>query len=236
MACAPGQGASARVRSGTLDGAGHRAIERDPDDRAWAPLWNDRLGRWSHPQPAGAARRRGRRPRRLGARAGEARRHPRAHRAHHRRGRAPLVGWLRRRGLSPILAAWITLVGGILVLGGIITAIVFAVRNQWDELATSATEGFDDLQAWVQDLPFPIDEQQIRIARDSVVDYLTSAEFGADGAYAACHGHGVHRRHRARCSWCCSSSSRTATASGRSSCARSAASASSAGAESARRA
>jgi predicted PurR-regulated permease PerM len=92
---------------------------------------------------------------------------------------APLVGWLRRRGLSPMLAAWVTLVGGILVLGGVVTAIVFAVRNQWDELVASAGEGFDDLQAWLKDLPFPIDQEQITSARDAVVDYVTSAEFGA---------------------------------------------------------
>ena len=35
---------------------------------------------------------------------------------------SPLVGWLRRIGLAPILAAWVTLLGGIVVLGGIITA------------------------------------------------------------------------------------------------------------------
>lgn len=91
---------------------------------------------------------------------------------------SPLVGWLRRIGLAPILAAWVTLLGGILVLGGIITAIVFAVRNQWDELSTAATDGFDDLLGWVQTLPFPIDEQQVEDARNSVVDFLTSAEFG----------------------------------------------------------
>jgi putative heme transporter len=91
---------------------------------------------------------------------------------------APLVGWLRRRGLSPMLAAWVTLLGGILVLGGIITAIVFAVRNQWDELSTAATEGFDDLLGWVQTLPFPVDEQQVEDARNSIVDFVTSAEFG----------------------------------------------------------
>ena len=91
---------------------------------------------------------------------------------------APLVGWLRRRGLSPMLAAWVTLLGGILVLGGIITAIVFAVRNQWDELSTAATEGFDDLLGWVQTLPFPVDEQQVEDARTSIVDFVTSAEFG----------------------------------------------------------
>ena len=91
---------------------------------------------------------------------------------------SPLVGGLRRIGLAPILAAWVTLLGGIVVLGGIITGIVFAVRNQWDELSTAATEGFDDLLGWVQTLPFPIDEQQVEDARNSIVDFLTSAEFG----------------------------------------------------------
>jgi len=91
---------------------------------------------------------------------------------------APLIGWLRRHGVSPILAAWITLLGGILVLGGIVTLIVFAVRNQWQELADSAVEGFNDLLDWTQRLPFPIDEQQLEDARNSIVDFVTSAEFG----------------------------------------------------------
>ena len=61
--------------------------------------------------------------------------------------------------------------------------IVFAVRNQWQRLADSAAEGFDDLQSWLDDLPFPIDQDQITAARDSIVDFVTSAEFGA-GALA----------------------------------------------------
>ncbi len=96
---------------------------------------------------------------------------------------APLVGWLRRRGLKPILAAWITLLGGILVLGGVVTLIVFAVRNQWEELAVAAAEGFDNLLAWAQTLPFAIDQEQIDAARDAIVDFVTSAEFGT-GALA----------------------------------------------------
>ena len=95
---------------------------------------------------------------------------------------SPLLVWLRRH-MKPILAAWITLLGSILVLGGIITLIVFAVRNQWENLAESASEGLDDLQAWLADLPFPIDQRQITAARESIVDFVTSAEFGA-GAIA----------------------------------------------------
>src|SRR5215207_6482239 len=83
---------------------------------------------------------------------------------------APLVGWLRRHGVSPILAAWITLLGGVIVLGGVVTLIVFAVRNQWDELVVAASEGFDDLLGWVQTLPFPIDEQQLDDAHDGIID------------------------------------------------------------------
>ena len=91
---------------------------------------------------------------------------------------APLIMWLRRHGVRPMLAAWITLLGGILVLGGIITAIVFAVRSQWAELAEAATQGFDDLLGWVETLPIPIDQQQIDDARNSIIDFVTSAEFG----------------------------------------------------------
>lgn len=91
---------------------------------------------------------------------------------------APLVAWLRRKGWSPMLAAWTTLLGGILVLGGVITLIVFAVRGQWDSLVESATEGFDDLLGWVQELPIPIDQAQIDEWRNSIVDFVTSAEFG----------------------------------------------------------
>ena len=96
---------------------------------------------------------------------------------------APLVGWLRRHGVSPTLAAWITLLGGIIVLGGVVTLVVFAVRNQWEELVVAATEGFDDLLGWAQTLPFPIDQQQIDDARDAIIEFVTSAEFGT-GALA----------------------------------------------------
>ncbi len=95
---------------------------------------------------------------------------------------APLVRWLRRRGMNPMLTAWITLLGGILVLGGVITLIVFAVRDQWRELAVSASEGFEDLLEWLRTLPF-LDQAQIDAAREAIVDFVTSAEFGT-GALA----------------------------------------------------
>ena len=95
---------------------------------------------------------------------------------------APLIRWLRGRGMSHALAAWITLIGTILVIGAVVVAIVFAVRDQWGSLVDSATEGFKDLQAWLEDLPFPIDQQQLTEARDAIVDFVTSVEFGT-GAF-----------------------------------------------------
>ena len=96
---------------------------------------------------------------------------------------SPVINALRKRGVAAILATWITLLGGIAVFGGIITLIVFAVRDQWDELFSSASEGIDKLQQFLIEGPIQIDEQQITDARDGVVDFLTSSQFGT-GALA----------------------------------------------------
>ncbi|MET0843060.1 MAG: AI-2E family transporter [Mycetocola sp.] len=95
---------------------------------------------------------------------------------------SPVILWLRRF-MSDLLAAWVTLLGGTIVFGGIITMIVFAVRDQWDELAKSAVKGLDQLLTWLQEGPLPIDEQQIEDARDATIEFLTSSQFGT-GALA----------------------------------------------------
>lgn len=96
---------------------------------------------------------------------------------------APLMRWFTRRGVPAILATWITLLGGLLVFGGIATMIVFAVRSQWDELAVSANEGIDQLQGFITGLPFDISDKQIEEARQAAIDFLTSSQFGS-GALA----------------------------------------------------
>ncbi|QHF23243.1 AI-2E family transporter [Rathayibacter sp. VKM Ac-2804] len=95
----------------------------------------------------------------------------------------PLLAWMRRRGVPSILATWIALIGLLAILGAIGWLITVAVRNQWDELVSSASDGIASLQDYVQHLPFQIDEQQIEDARQSVVDFLTSSSFGS-GALA----------------------------------------------------
>jgi predicted PurR-regulated permease PerM len=96
---------------------------------------------------------------------------------------SPVIKWLRRRGVSAILATWITLISGIVVFGGLVTLIVFAVRDQWGELVTSASEGIDQLHEFVENGPIPVDQAQLDSFRATVVDFLTSSQFGT-GALA----------------------------------------------------
>lgn len=91
---------------------------------------------------------------------------------------SPLVVWMRRRGVGRALSTWITLLGGIVVFGGLVTAIVFAVRDQWSELSESAVEGFDQLKGFALDGPFPIDQDALDEAWNAAADFVTSATFG----------------------------------------------------------
>lgn len=96
---------------------------------------------------------------------------------------SPVVGWLRRRGLSPLLATWITLLAAIAVFGGILTLIVLAVENQWSSLYSSASDGIDQLSTYLTEGPLAIDAAQIEDARNAAIDFLTSSQFGS-GALA----------------------------------------------------
>ncbi|MGD8167279.1 AI-2E family transporter [Herbiconiux sp. P16] len=96
---------------------------------------------------------------------------------------SPVIKWMRRRGLSAILATWITLIGGIVVFGGIVTLIVMAVRGQWEELSDSAVDGIDRIGDFLQSGALPIDASQLDDARDAVTGFLTSSQFGT-GALA----------------------------------------------------
>ena len=95
---------------------------------------------------------------------------------------SPVIVWLRRF-MPPILAAWIALLSGIAIFGGVVTLIVFAVRDQWGDLASSAVEGIDKLYDFLISGPLPIDQKQIEDARDALIDFVTSAQFGS-GALA----------------------------------------------------
>ncbi len=93
----------------------------------------------------------------------------------------PLVR-LCRRVMSNILAAWTVFLGALLVLGGVGTALVFSVINEWSTLVEQAVQGFNQLRDWGEQflggLDFTIDQSQIDSMVDTVTGFLTSAEFG----------------------------------------------------------
>jgi putative heme transporter len=95
----------------------------------------------------------------------------------------PVVNWLRRHGVPSLLAVWLTLVACVLVLGGVITLIVIAVRDQWDELASSAADGLAELQRFLEQASIPVSQEQLNGVRNAVIDFLTSRQFGS-GALA----------------------------------------------------
>jgi predicted PurR-regulated permease PerM len=98
---------------------------------------------------------------------------------------APAMTWMRRRGVSSGLATLITLLTIVLIIGGVGWLIVWAVSDQWDELYAQGEEGFATLLTWLQEGPLAsfVTEEQISDARDAIVDFLTSAQFGT-GALA----------------------------------------------------
>lgn len=95
----------------------------------------------------------------------------------------PVLRWMRRRGIASIVATWLAILGLTVVIGGIVWLIVAAVRNQWGELADSAADGLNELQAYFEQLPVGISDAQIEDFRNSLVDFVTSSSFGT-GALA----------------------------------------------------
>lgn len=90
----------------------------------------------------------------------------------------PLIRLLRR-WLSPMLAAWIVLLGAFLILGGIVTGIVTSVVSQWGTLSEKAQQGFSQVQGWLKDLPIQVDQNQLNEWIGKATEFLTSSQFGA---------------------------------------------------------
>lgn len=95
----------------------------------------------------------------------------------------PITRRLRERRVPHALIAALELVGILLMLGGVGWLVTWAVADQWDELSQRAQEGFSQLLAWIDTLPFDIDTPQFQEFLDQAIEFLSSAEFGA-GALA----------------------------------------------------
>ncbi len=92
---------------------------------------------------------------------------------------APAMAWMRRRGVPAPLATIISLFAVLLILGGFTWLIVWAVSDQWSDLAQQAQEGFGRLTDQVQTLPFAPTPDQFSEWTAQLTDFLTSSQFGS---------------------------------------------------------
>lgn len=92
---------------------------------------------------------------------------------------APAMAWMRRRGVPAPLATVISLLAVLLILGGFTWLIVWAVSDQWSDLAQQAREGFSRLTDQVQTLPFAPTPDQFSEWTAQFTDFLTSSQFGS---------------------------------------------------------
>ncbi|WP_159803099.1 AI-2E family transporter [Arthrobacter zhaoguopingii] len=90
----------------------------------------------------------------------------------------PFVLWLRRKGWSSSLATALAFGALLILIGGLITGVVFAVVAETDALVSSAVEGVDQLIDFVQDGPLPVDDRQLQVAREAALDFATSTTAG----------------------------------------------------------
>lgn len=96
----------------------------------------------------------------------------------------PVMTFMRRRGVPSVLATIITLLAIVIILSLLGWLIVWAVRDQWDDLYSQAEDGFQSLLAWIQSLNLDfLQPEQIDDFVASLTDFVTSAQFGS-GAIA----------------------------------------------------
>lgn len=92
---------------------------------------------------------------------------------------SPLTRLLERLHLPSALSAIVTLLLVLVVLGGVLTLVGFAVAGQADELSDAVTSGVKQLGTFAKGFGLTIDSTQVQKAIDEAGSYVTSASFGS---------------------------------------------------------
>jgi putative heme transporter len=88
---------------------------------------------------------------------------------------APSVGWLRRTvRLPPSLAVAVVLIGGIAMVGGVLTLVVTQFVNSFPELVKKATEGLHTIQKELKNGPFHLSTGQLNGLTDAAQNWLNT--------------------------------------------------------------
>lgn len=97
----------------------------------------------------------------------------------------PPAAWLRRRGVPPLAATWITFLGFFVVVAGVVVLVVPPIADQASELDTTLGDAVDDVEDWVvEDAPVDVSRQDLEDAKDSAVDAARSLGSSGDGLLA----------------------------------------------------
>jgi len=92
---------------------------------------------------------------------------------------APWMEWTRRKNWPPALGAALALVVLLAVITGALVFVVGSVSHEGHELAIKAQDGFERVVAWLQTLPFSLDQHQLNDVKEQISGLVTSAEFGS---------------------------------------------------------
>jgi len=83
----------------------------------------------------------------------------------------PVAAALRRRGMRRGLVAFVTLFGFLLIMAGIVSLLVPAMVNEFNDLGPTLENAVDDVEDWlVDDSPFDVSRQDINDFRDEAAD------------------------------------------------------------------
>lgn len=91
----------------------------------------------------------------------------------------PVVRWLRRHSVPRALAATVTLLGILIVIAALVFLVIYASAAQWKSIISSASAGFQQLQALLVQFNVPIDQKKLDEFQQGVTQYLTSPQFSA---------------------------------------------------------
>ncbi|MFC5675890.1 AI-2E family transporter [Aeromicrobium endophyticum] len=97
---------------------------------------------------------------------------------------SPPVSWMRRKGLPAAAAAGIVIVTFLAALGAVVTFLIPQVTEQASEIASSASDGLQEVRDWLTGEPFNLSENQISAAIAALQDKLQdSASAISEGVF-----------------------------------------------------
>jgi predicted PurR-regulated permease PerM len=86
----------------------------------------------------------------------------------------PAVAWLRRRGVHRSLSTAIVLLGGVIVVGGVLTLVITEFVGKYPTLADKASTGLATIQSWLRNGFLHLSDKQLNSVVQAAQDWLKS--------------------------------------------------------------